>query len=76
MIGASGIQMVECSNCSGSLGLLAYCAYCAKSEQAHHCAGMERHLPRAEHASSIYSLKLCSVSCKGRGHRRNLSVHS
>lgn len=73
MIGASGIQMVECFNCSGSLGLL---AYCAKSEQAHHCAGMERHLPGAERASSFYSLKLCSVSCKGRGHRRNLSVHS
>lgn len=73
MIGASGIQMVECSNCSGSLRLL---VYCAKSEQAHHCAGMERHLPRAERASSMYSLKLCSVAHKGRGHRRNLSVHS
>lgn len=73
MIGASGIQMVECSNCSGSLELS---AYCAKSEQAHHCTGMERHVPRADRASSMYSLKLCSVSFKGRGHRRNLSVHS
>lgn len=38
MLGASGIQTVECCYCPGSVGLS---AYCAKSEQAHHCAGME-----------------------------------
>lgn len=38
MVGASSIQMVECSYCPSGMGLL---AYGAKLEQAYHCAGME-----------------------------------
>lgn len=57
---ASNIQIVECSYCPSKLGLL---ANGAKSEQAHHCAGMERdsHPPTAEHAGGKFSLELCIV---------------
>ena len=54
----SNLQIVECSYCPGGLRLL---ASRAKSEQAHHCAGVQResHPPTADHARENLSLELC-----------------
>lgn len=74
MIGASGIQMVECSYCSGSLVFL---AYCAKSEQAHHCAGMESlsyPVLNVLVQSTAWSFVLCPAGVEVTG-RIFLSIH-
>lgn len=50
----------------------------AKSEQAHHCAGMERELARPRLTMSEETSAWSAAPCpsESKGHRRNLSVDS